>query len=162
MSTLQTKNREIDGIEFAVTMLPAMRGLKLQARAARLIAPALSKASDWEQAVGAAFAALGDDDVEQLARELLYNATAREPGAREPLPLFGPAGCFDRVLAGRYATFYKLLAFAAEVNFEDFFVALKKAFADVDFKATLVGKVAGKPAPSPSPTTSSPTTSRGD
>src|SRR5262249_40615789 len=67
------------------------------------------------EAVGLLFEKLSDDELESITRELLAAATAN--GA----PLMPQ---FDLMLQGRIDTILKLLKFALEVNYGNFFHAL--------------------------------------
>lgn len=116
---IETKSKEIDGVTYTVTQLPGMKALKMQPRLARVIAPALALAStDVGAGIASLFERLTPDELDAIARELLFNATADE------IPLFGTKGCFDSHFAGCSERVLTLLRFAIEeVNFAGFFAA---------------------------------------
>lgn len=99
-----TQETVIGGHKYSVTQLPAMRALRLLP----LVGKALSQGPEKM------FLCLTPDELEQLTRELL--STARLDG-KELLPQF------DFVMQGQTATVIALLAFAATVNFGDFYAA---------------------------------------
>lgn len=137
----KAQEREIDGLVFEVAQLPAMRANKLLVRLGKVIGPALGKVSKLMQggaksiadaelsAVGEAIEALFDkltpEEFEAVTKELLAGASVTgaesvEDGGTggKKVPLLP---VFDRVMQGRTVTLGKLLAFAFEVNFADFF-----------------------------------------
>lgn len=128
--------RKIGGNVFCVTPLPAMRSFTLQPR----LAPALAAVAEGIGAIGnlaekqdldaielAAIApvvtrffhALPPDRLEMVTRELLAGATM------DGRPLFTAEGNpFDVLMRGRSIDVWKLLWFALEVNYPDFFGAV--------------------------------------
>lgn len=142
---IATQERTIDGMKFTVTQLPAMKGLRTLNRIGRVLGPAFAKVagasgsgnvtdmdlSKLGDAVEALFERLTDDELEQLTRELLAQATC---DGKLLMPQF------DLILAGKVDVILQLLRFAFEVNYGNFF-------------AGLAGMVAaGQAKPSPSPT----------
>lgn len=137
--------RQIGGNLFTVTPLPAMRSFVLQSK----LAPALSSiigsigslagGSLAETDVGALapavagfFSKLGPDELEQVTRQLLGDATM------DGKPLFSPAGDpFNVFMAGRTMDTWKLLWFAVEVNYPDFFGLLGAAASSRGEKVTV-------------------------
>jgi len=124
---VETKTRSIDGLNFGVTQLPAMRGLRLFNRLGRVLAPAVARAAasqtdgevQLEGLAGALdllFAKLSDDELEGITRELLWNATV------EGRPLLQE---LDATLGGKVGTLLKLVGFAVEVNYGGFFAVLR-------------------------------------
>lgn len=125
-----TQEREIDGMSFAVTQLPGMRGLKLLARLGRVLGPAVAKALagasnglkgevDFEvmgEAVGTLFERLTEKELEEVTRELLQAATV------DNRPLLQG---FDVTMQGKTLTILKVLLFAFEVNYGSFLDVLK-------------------------------------
>jgi hypothetical protein len=115
---------------FIVPPLPAMRSFALQAR----IAPALTEVAKGfgalkegldgdvtaiAPAIAGFFAKLGADELEAIAKTLLADATM------DGKALFTPSGNpFDVHMRGRTMDTWKLLWFAIEVNYPDFFKAL--------------------------------------
>lgn len=142
-----TKSQTIDGTVFTVTQLPSMRSLKLMHRLMRVTGPALFKLAgggksvslkdvDLSAAGEAAqlfFGSFSDNDLEALTREILDSATVDHEGRTIPL-----LPVFDLVMAGKVLTIFKLLWFALEVNYGDFFGA---------FLANSGAALAGKASP---------------
>jgi hypothetical protein len=132
---LQVQSRDIGGVTYEVQQLPARRSMKLLARLGRLVAPLVSvaqgaaKAGGFQkldsavlaQSIGGLFDALPPDEVEPLLSELFASTCIIEPsGARQPLwPVF------DLRMQGKAFDVLRLAAFAVEVNFSDFFDALR-------------------------------------
>lgn len=137
--------REIDGFSFTVSQLPAMKGLLLLHRLTKAIGPALAKVagaftggsvklSDLDVAalagaVESLFANLPASDFEAITKELLSTATIEVDGKRHELFKGGNSGNFDLYLQGKMGTIFKLIAFAFEVNYGNFFGWAKGAFA---------------------------------
>ena len=126
---IATQEKTIDGLRFAVTQLPAMKAFRTLNRIGRALGPALAKGlgalkgklgdASVEALGGAAtelFARLSDDELEALTRELLTFCTV------DGKPLMPQ---FDLVMQGRMGTLLKLLRFAFEVNYGDFFAGAR-------------------------------------
>lgn len=138
-----TKSKTIDGLTFTVTQLPGMRGALLSWRLGEVLGPALLRAlsgvkdldslkpdklmetdvkdlgkllESTSAGVEQLMAKFRPADLEALIRELCDDATVTENGQEMPL-----MRVFDLVMAGRPATVFKLIQFALEVNFQDFF-----------------------------------------
>ena len=122
---VKTETREIDGLTFEVTQLPFMRQGKVFARLAAAFGPALAKMADGglDRELGSAlevlFARLTESEFDYLVKALLETAYVRD-GDRRICVGQNP----DAVLSGRNMTGLKLLKFAVEVNWQDFFGAL--------------------------------------
>lgn len=147
---LQNQTREINGVTYEIQQLPARRAMKLLARLGKLVAPLVAVAQGAAKsggvlkldaglltsAVGGLFDALPPEDVEPLMAELFASAVILDGNARVPLwPVF------DLRMQGRTFDVLKLAAFAVEVNFGDFFDALR---------ANMPAAEAEKPSTSPS------------
>jgi len=129
---IKTEEKEIDGLRFSVTQLPGMRGLRMSVRLGKLLGPALARAagaatgglasldvSKLSGAVDALFEHLTEDEIESVTKALLESCLVTIEGKTGPLmPMF------DTVMGGKVATVYKLLRFAFEVNFGNFFGGL--------------------------------------
>ena len=133
----KSQTKTIDGMTFTVQALPAMRQLRLKPRILDALAAPASKiaaafggslASTDVAALGDALTALCQKltpaEYEALTRELLETTTVQHDG--QTLPLMP---VFDDVMCGRTLTVDKLLLFALEVNYGDFFAAGRAAFA---------------------------------
>ncbi len=123
----KSESKGIDGIEFTVTQLPAMRSMKLMHKLARALGPAMAKAAgagtqlgqqdiaSFGEAAQAAFDRFSAEDLEALIKELFETATMTLDGNTVPImPVFNDA------LAGKPGTILKALQFALEVNYSDF------------------------------------------
>lgn len=118
----ETERTAINGHDWEVTPWDGMHGVRLQARIARLVGPALGAMGDagsfLESDVGAVVSALADrideKDTPQLIRDLLHGSFVD-----------GKDVTIDRVFnehfAANYAELYQGLAFILRVNFGDLF-----------------------------------------
>lgn len=138
MSTTQ-ETREIDGITFTVTQMPAMKAVTLLTFIGKRLGPALARAvSSAQQALGANMTqedvvvvaegvggllnALEESDAERLLRDMVFDKTVMQfdgKGAHVK------RDTFDALFQGKVGTVYKLIAFAFEVNYADFLDALR-------------------------------------
>lgn len=128
------ETREIDGLRFTVQQLPARRGMKLLNHLIRIAGPGLAKAAGalkggdlakldlanidfgaLGEALKSIFDGLPDVEFDYVLDEMLA-VTLLNEAPLKPV--------FDAALQGRIGTVYKLLAFALEVNFRDFFGGL--------------------------------------
>jgi hypothetical protein len=125
---LETRTKDLDGHTYEVTQLPAMRGMKLLTRIGRAIGPALAKLATSDgtldtgnagAAMEALFSNLTEGELEHFIREMLLQGGALKQDGR-PLSL---AGAFDLEMAGKPMTILKLLVFAFEANYGDFYAA---------------------------------------
>lgn len=127
---IEPKTREIDGVTFTVRQLAAFKSLRMLNRLTRSLGPAIAAlgASGGKLSFEALTDALsklgdrlGDQELEAIARELLADATFENPdhSGGELLKQI------DIVLGGRPETLIKLLAFALEANYGNFFDALR-------------------------------------
>lgn len=135
MITPQT--RVINGLEFEVTPLPAFRGLETLPRVTGFFRNSILALSgvnrDKTEAIVKALAELASSNPAELmalTKILLENTTVVVDGKRQHL-----LAKFDELMIGKHATTLRLLAFALEVNYADFFDEfgglldmLKKAF----------------------------------
>jgi hypothetical protein len=124
---LKDETREIDGFKVRTVQFPAMRSLRTLKRVGEVLGPALAKAQgvDLEAdvsalgpAIGALFENIGDP--EALAREILESTTVIQDNRQIPL---NTTAMIDLVFSGATMSLLKVMAFALEVNFGDFFAA---------------------------------------
>lgn len=136
------ESREIDGMKFTVQQLGGKAAGKLFVRLNSYLIPAiaqggealgklnLAKGTDTDIDLGAVgqglaaaskvlFEKLTEDEYENLLGQLLETATVKT--AKGELPLWPQ---FDDLMAGAVLTQLKVLKFALEVNYRDFFSAL--------------------------------------
>ena len=115
---VKTEPREIDGHTYTVTQLPPRRAMRLLRRLAALIAPAFGGAGDGKVAkfdfsgLASALGGLRDEEFDLIVNELL--AMAQVDG-KDLLPIF------DLTFQGALPTLFKVLGFALEVQYGDFF-----------------------------------------
>lgn len=124
MRTIQ--DRTIDGLTYSVSQLPASRGLEMFGKLAGLLGPAALEAL----AKGASF----DKDLQTLAPAAVMLFARLQPGDLTAIAkeLLGPATVdntplekqFEVHFQGRILHLFKVLVFAIEVNFGDFFDVL--------------------------------------
>lgn len=144
---LEALEKEIDGVRYTSTKIPAMRATKLQGRLVRALGPsAVRIAGSLVAAIGAegggleqfelervnfgeiggalseAFSNLDDSATETLIREIL-SETSYFDDKGVPRKLFaGPGtGEFDRHFTGELPRMWKVVGFALGVNFGGFF-----------------------------------------
>lgn len=117
---LKTERRTIDGLEIEVTQFSALRGLEMAARTARAYAPVLVSGGKADAAgVAVLFSEMAPGELRSLVGDLLASSTARHEGK---LVALDSEERIARVFEGRLPALLKAAAFAAEVNFGDFFV----------------------------------------
>jgi hypothetical protein len=127
---LKIESRFFEGVgDVSVQQLPAMRAVKLSRRLIQIAAPAVAALKDLSlsadasvlgDAIAGALAEFSEKDLEALIKDLLETATVEQDGKlAKVMPLF------DSLFGGKIFTLYKVLAFALEVNFADFFEPLR-------------------------------------
>lgn len=140
--TIERKEIQIGERRFAVTQLPAMRSLKMATRLGRLFGPTLAQlataspnpaalselnVSALSPAIATFFDKLDEKEIESLTRDLLASAQIEDGG--KWVELFGASPTFDHYMSGAPLDAFKLLYFAVEANYHDFFGAFRGAFA---------------------------------
>lgn len=134
---LAKQTKQIDDITFEVTQLAFTGGMNFLAKLGRLSAPALGKLGkaledgntdqiDMGEAlagVAAVIVSLPEDPVSDLFQPLLKDSCTVTVNGK--MQAFWPVR--DLLLAGKYGTAVKLFAFALEVNYGNFFDALRDA-----------------------------------
>lgn len=140
---IKTLEKVIGGRNFRVSQLPVTRAIKLLRRLGHAIGPALAKAvgaskgkdlsiatldvGSLSDAVALLFDRLSESELEYLVRELLSTAYLQD-GDKWILLSKGPGANdqpYDILLAGDLAGLMGVMAFAVEVNYGDFFGALR-------------------------------------
>ena len=126
---LKIETRTIDGLQVRTQQLPALRAWPLFIKLGRIIGPALTKAADIKDisldmdlgelapAIGALFAGIEPNEAADLAREILMSTTVVMDNKNFELM---NEGAIDTVFSGRFLVFMKTMAFAIQVNFQDF------------------------------------------
>lgn len=142
---IKSDTRTIDEVSFTVTQMPATKGLRVLGFVGKRIGPALSgiiKAAkslrmgekdevDFDVlavSVGELLQSLDEGDMERLLKEMVYDKTIMqdESGGKQV-----NASTFDALFQGRVGLALKLIAFAFEVNYADFFSALKSGLSSL-------------------------------
>jgi hypothetical protein len=128
---LKSQTCTIDGSEYTVQQLPAMKAQRLFVKIAGILSPAVSRLANGRKitsiadlnlsVVGDALGVLGDrltpDEYENIVRQLLYSVTRKDLDGK----LQDISKSFDIEFAGEMVTVLKLVRFAFEVNYGDFF-----------------------------------------
>jgi len=126
--SLETKDKIISGRRYQVTQLPAFQALDLLEQLTTLAGPALGALAkngvsgqvDFEAGAVRLFASLGGGKLKAVTLALLSTTTV-DLGDRSPRML----DIFDLEYAGKLSVVFKVMAFALEVQFQDFFDAAK-------------------------------------
>lgn len=145
---LEIKQKTIGGRLYLVGMLPAFQGLDLLEQLSVIAGPALGALAkngasgkvDFESGAIRLFSALGGGKLRTITAALLASTCVEMAPGKEPRVL----DVFDVLYAGNLSEVFKVMAFALEVNFADFFGAAKEVFAEF---------LAAKESESSSPTT---------
>ena len=121
---------EAGTLQVKTTQLPALRAFRLLSRLGKLLGPSLGKlrgvglksdASALTPAIAALADSLDPDQIEALAVQILEGTLVVDGKQARTL---NTAAAIDDVFGGRLMTMFKVMAFAIEVNFRDFFRAL--------------------------------------
>lgn len=163
---LEPQTRTIDGFTVTLTPMPAWQSLEVLQQLSKMIGPALSKlggaaaaaqgdevaqASALEGVAGAltgALSALKPAEVRELGQQLLKNCLVElddTPGKQVPI-----LKVFDTAFQGRILVALKIMAFSIEVNFGDFFAALRPALAAIGARVKAAAGPSSSPITSPS------------
>jgi hypothetical protein len=131
MVTVQAKT--IDGLDFELAPMPAWAGLETFTRVSKYLAPALDGlgaitggSSSKDVAVAAlakAVQGLANNqpaELKAISKVLLEGCTVTIDGKKQKL-----LPVFDIVMQGRLLTYFKLMAWALEINYLDFYEGLK-------------------------------------
>lgn len=124
-----SKDKIIGGRKYTVATIPAFQALDLLEELSVIAGPAfgammkngLSGEVDFEAAAVQLFKKLGGGKLRALARGLLFGMTVEISAGKTPLVL----DVFDAEYAGKLSEAFKAMAFAAEVQFADFFAEAK-------------------------------------
>ena len=132
---IKTVETEIEGFQFRLTQLGAIKAAKQLTRIGKIAGPALGKLGELAgdkllsanvgalgDAAGALFAQLTEAELEDLIRTFLGDAMIRE-GSMGNFAEFSKVG--DTLLGGRVGVLLRALWWAIEVNYGDFFVSLR-------------------------------------
>jgi hypothetical protein len=132
---LEARTREIDGLEFTVSMLPPKKARATLLRLSRLVGPALAELAQGKAesildldtshvlaAVSRFFAGMAEEDLEHFVSTFQSVTLVPIPDMPEAKPI--PPG--DALFAGRGTLIvFKWLIFCLEVNYSDFLDELK-------------------------------------
>lgn len=123
---LKKETREIDGLTFTTSQLPAMASFTLFGRLVKAVGPAFGALSKLDPStpldgaageLAGAFSAIDVDEATRLVPQILSRTTVAISGRHENLQA---SGAVDRVFSGRLGTMFKVLVFALQVNYSDF------------------------------------------
>lgn len=122
---IENRSKEIDGITYVVSQIPARRANKLQRKLAAIIAPAATMfaeryADSPSRAVSFLVEKMDETTFEHIRNELSQVSTA------DGIPL-ADGQQFDAHFTGKLATQLQWMAFALEVQFGNFTDALSGA-----------------------------------
>lgn len=134
---IETKIRTIDGIEFRCQQVSAVKGYKLFAKIGKILAPMLPllgglDLQNMQNALRRDIATLGPglqamleamESDDRLMFELLGGTQARVtlPNGIDEMLDLANANAINTVFGGKILTLLKVMGFAVEVNFHDFF-----------------------------------------
>jgi hypothetical protein len=136
----KTESKEIDGVTYALTSLGALKAQRVFHRIMSAVGPSLAALGgsappgesllDGKTDIGGAVRLLFDrltiTELEAIEKDLLETLTMVRDG--KIVKLFeGPHPAVDNEMAGNVTTIFKLVVWAAEVNFQDVFSGFKKA-----------------------------------
>lgn len=133
----EEKSRTIDGVTFSVTQLGFREGRRAFMRLSKSIGPGMTamlagaasikdvQAQGLAAGVGRLIQDVSDEDLEYFA-EVFGKVTRYHTGDSSKRPVLKDTDR-ESLFAGRLMLFFKWLAFAAEVNFADFFAALAES-----------------------------------
>lgn len=163
---IETLEKEIDGVVYKATQLPAMRAVKLLNRLGRVLGPSLAKlggaipsggkladvdvsALDFAaigDAVATLFGSLDDATLEALLRDLLSGVSFEADGKAGVLFPDSRTAAFDAHFTGRVGSIPRVALFAFEASFGGFSdalaaVAVKVAAAKGEGKAAPLASV---------------------
>lgn len=135
---MDIEKKLIDGMEFELAALPAWKAYEVLARITKFVSPAIealgvARGGDKEAALGAvakAFASVQGTELQALTKVLLEPCLVTFEGNQVQL-----MRVFDAVMRKKMLTVFRLLAWSVEVNYPDFFEALKST--------ALAGKLKG-------------------
>lgn len=140
-NVIESQKRTIGELDFELSPLPAWKALETWTRVIGVLAPGLNglnglKAKTQEEMLGAlaraiqGLASTNPAEIQSLSKVLLETCLVTVKGQQAPL-----LPVFDVVMQGRMLSVFKLLAWAVEVNYADFFDVARAALADRKLKA---------------------------
>lgn len=109
----EPQTKRIGESEWQVSPWPGRHGLRVQAKLAQMLAPALGGGQDANDMVRGLLTQLHQDNVVQLVIDMLHGVRIDGQDA-------GNAAFIDRHMAANYGELFKGLAFVLEVNLGNF------------------------------------------
>lgn len=139
-TSLETKTKSIDGVEYRVTVFPAGQGFELLFELKELFGDSIGAlfGKNAETALAKIGGKFGKKEVLDFVLRLLAFTYAEN--ATEPV---GKKEVFNLHFAGRQGHLFKVIAFAVEVNFGDFFGEVKNGLKSLMDKMTTTLREAG-------------------
>jgi hypothetical protein len=140
---IETLKRTIDGLDFELSQMAAWQALTTFTRVTKFLAPgldAVAAASGGDKSAVVAglirglqgLAASNPTELRALTEVLLGSCIVTHDGKLQRL-----LPVFDVVMQGRILTVFKLLAWALEENYPDFFAVVKSGLVGLKAKAAL-------------------------
>lgn len=126
----KSDRKEIEGLHFEVTQLGFAKSRQVFVRLSKALGPALAAFLDGKQSLASVdlrgalvdlLDRLSEADLVAVSDALMTDAKVSRDGTKWPF-LKDQA---EEIFAGRMLTYFQWLAFALEVNYSDFFGALR-------------------------------------
>jgi len=115
---LKREDREIRGLRVDVQQLPCMASFRLMPDLMKVAAPVFEQQTSLVEAVATCVANLDADRLESLTLRLLVGVDVTKDGTKIDL---NSSNAINRAFNGNLAALIETLAFALEVNYQDFF-----------------------------------------
>ena len=142
---LKREDKDIDDLKFTVVQFPAMYAFGLLARLLKTIGPVMAtlgnnmnvELSELSGPLREALSALDPEEAQKLVLEILKSTSVIIPdptGGRKVE--FTSSTKIDEVFSGRLMTMFKVVVFAAQVNFADFVQGIGSKLASTGPTAT--------------------------
>jgi len=127
--SLQVETKTIEGLQVRTQQLPALRSFRLFNKLGKILAPVLTRVADLKisedmeigelaPALGELFAHIDPGESDTLAKEILAMTSVVYENKNFEL---ANEGAIDTIFTGRFKAFLMTMAFALQVNYQDFF-----------------------------------------
>lgn len=133
------KSRIIDNVEYTIELMPLSSGLPLLEKLQSILLPIFASRAEYElghtdtwisEAVASYLVGFSGIDLIEVSRKLLYNtelsfdvagSDRSGGGVLDFTNKKGNEFAFDNFFSAKYKTLFKVIAFAVEENYPDFF-----------------------------------------
>lgn len=142
--SLEYKSRNIDGVEFRVRLLPVDEGIDVLEKISSLFLPIFAAHKEMQEGITENFysevaahliARTRDIDVKNSIRSLLQETYV---GSMK-LSFDGKGSVdYNSYFSGKYALLFKVVGFALEINYPDFFSLASSAIQDLKIRLSQV------------------------